>query len=137
MTSLSCRECEADRLEIAHLADEDDVGVFSQCWIAARHRERLRVTTDFALVDQALVSRVDKLNGILDREDVLRPGLVDVINDGCEAGTLARARRTRDQNKSLPIPGDLMEDRRGAELLRDSAHDSESVARPCPRHEPV
>ena len=60
---------------------------------------------------------MDKLNGVLDREDVLRPSLVDVINDGCEAGALTRARGSGDQNKSLPIPGDLMEDGRRAELF--------------------
>ena len=43
-----------DRLEVAHLADQDDVGILAQRR-AQRVLERLGVRVDLALVDQALL----------------------------------------------------------------------------------
>ena len=62
-----------DRLEVAHLADEDDVGVLAQR-AAQRLRERVGVHADFALVDDRPVVPVQVLDRILDRHDVRRAG---------------------------------------------------------------
>ena len=59
-----------DRLEVAHLADEHDVGVLAQRR-AQRVREAVRVAVHLALVDQAALVLVDVLDRVLDREDVL------------------------------------------------------------------
>ena len=59
-----------DRLEVAHLADEDHVRVLAQRGLQAE-REALRVGAQLALVDDALLVLVQELDRVLDREDVL------------------------------------------------------------------
>ena len=59
-----------DGLQVAHLADEHDVGVLAQrgaqrvgeAWVCAVH---------LALVDQAAVGLVDELDRVLDGDDVV------------------------------------------------------------------
>ena len=59
-----------DRLEVAHLADEDHVGVLAQRGAKAFGEGR-RVRADLALVDDAALVLVEELDRVLDREDVL------------------------------------------------------------------
>ena len=83
-----------DRLEVAHLADEDHVGVLAQ-----RRAERLgegrRVGADLALVDDAALVPVQELDRVLDREDVLVPGVVDVVEQRRRASSTCRSRSGR------------------------------------------
>ena len=58
-----------DGLEVAHLADQDDVGVLAQR-AAQRLRERPRVDRHLALVDDRLLVAVQELDRVLDRHDV-------------------------------------------------------------------
>ena len=62
-----------DRLEVAHLADEDDVGVLAQ-HVLQRLGERVRVLPDLALVDDRALVVVQELDRVLDRHDVARLG---------------------------------------------------------------
>ena len=66
---LGDRERRLDGLEVAHLADQDDVGVLAQ-HVLERLRERLGVGAQLALVDYALLVVVDVLDRVLDRHDV-------------------------------------------------------------------
>ena len=59
-----------DRLQVAHLADEDHVGVLAQGGLQ-RGREALRVGAQLALVDEALLVAVEELDRVLDGHDVL------------------------------------------------------------------
>ena len=61
-----------DRLEVAHLADQHDVGILAQRR-AQRAREALRVAVHLALVDEAALVLVDELDRVLDRQDVVVP----------------------------------------------------------------
>ena len=61
-----------DRLEVAHLADEDHVRVLAERRLQGLAEAR-RVRADLALVDDAALVPVDELDRVLDREDVLRP----------------------------------------------------------------
>jgi hypothetical protein len=53
------------------------------------------------LVDQALLILVDEFNRIFDRDDVIGPIAVDVIDHGAERGRLARAGRAGDEDQAL------------------------------------
>jgi hypothetical protein len=106
----------ADRLHVAHLADEDHVGVLAQRGLEA-HREGLGVRPDLALVDDALLVRVQELDRVLDGEDVVVARLVDLVDDRRERGRLARARRPRDEDDPAGLLGEAADDRRQAELL--------------------
>ena len=64
------RQREADRFEVAHLADQDDVRVFAQSRSAAHSANDSVCGADFALVDQALLGLVHELDRIFDRDDV-------------------------------------------------------------------
>jgi hypothetical protein len=62
-------ERQADGFEVAHLADQNHVRVFAQSR-AQGILERQGVRTDFALVDQAFLRLVNKLDRIFDGENV-------------------------------------------------------------------
>ena len=59
----------ADRLLVAHLADQDHVGVLAQ-HAPERLGEGVRVEADLALVDDRLLVAVQILDRVLDRDDV-------------------------------------------------------------------
>jgi hypothetical protein len=66
--------------EVAHLADQHDVGILAQ----RRPQCRLEaggVRVHFALVDDAALVLVHELDRILDRDDVIVACLVDVISE--------------------------------------------------------
>ena len=78
-----------DRLEVAHLAHQDDVRVLAQRR-PERVLERAGVDRDLPLGHQALLARVHELDRVLDRDDVVGPGPVDQVDHRRERGALAR-----------------------------------------------
>ena len=123
-----------DRLEVAHLADEDDVGILPQR-APQRLRERARVDGDLALVDDRHVVAVQELDRILDRHHVRRARLVDVVDHRRERGALAAAGRAGDEHEAALFLRDLLQHRRQAELVdradrhRDDAqHEADGAA---------
>ena len=105
-----------DRLEVAHFADEDHVGVLAKRGLE-RHREADRVAADLTLVDDARAVRVEELDRVLDRHDVLVTGPVDPVDHRGERRRLARAGRARDEHEAARLGREVLEDRREAELL--------------------
>ena len=83
-------------------------GIFAQRR-AQRARERLRVRADFALIDQAVLERMDELDRIFHRQDVIAARLVEEIHERGERRRFAGARRAADDDESLVIVGDLRE----------------------------
>jgi hypothetical protein len=81
-------ERDLDRLDVAHLTDEQDVGVLSEGG-AQRPVERGAVEADLALAHGGLLGVVDVLDGVLDREDVHGARLVDAVDDRRERRRLA------------------------------------------------
>ncbi len=116
VAGLGCGQRGADRLEVAHLADEDHVRVLPQRR-AERVGEGARVGADLALVDDAALVPVQELDRVLDREDVLVPRRVDPVEQRRERGRLARARRARDEDQAARLVGEVVEARRHPELL--------------------
>ena len=117
-----------DRLEVAHLADEDHVRV-----LAERGAERLGEASvasdaDLALVDDAALVPVQELDRVLDREDVLGAGAVDLVDQRRERRRLARAGRAGHEHEAARLLGEARAETRGQpellerlDLLRDEA----------------
>jgi hypothetical protein len=105
-----------DRLEIAHLADQHHVGVLAQ-HVLERLLEAGGVVPDLALVDQAALVRVQVLDRILDRHDVLARLLVDLVDDGGQRRALAGAGRPGHEHQPAGACGELRHGGRQTELV--------------------
>ena len=84
------RRGQGDRysLQVAHLADENDVGILAQ-GCPERSGERLGILADLDLLDQGLAVLVLVLEGIFDGDDVLRLRPVDLAEEGRQRAALA------------------------------------------------
>ncbi len=73
--------------------------------------------SDLALVDDALLVAVQELDRVLDREDVLGPVPVDLVDQRCEGRRLTGAGRPGDEDDPARLLRELVERRRNPELL--------------------
>ena len=83
VTGLGSGECGFNGGEVAHFADEDNVGVLTQDGAEAVGIG-LGVGADLALVDDALVRGIHVLDRVLEGDDVLLSRVIDRIEDGGE-----------------------------------------------------
>ena len=113
---LGRRQAGLDRLEVAHLADQDDVRVLAQR-AAECLRERARVDLHLPLVDDRTTIVVEILDRVFHRDDVGGARAVDVVNQRRKRGALAAAGGTGQQDKTAFRLGDGLEDRRQLQLL--------------------
>ena len=94
-----------------------------------RGAEAVRVGVDLALVDDALLVVMQELDRILDRHDVLGPGLVDLVDHRGQGGRLAAAGRAGDEHQTARQGDQGGRGRRETDLverrrrLRDDAKD--------------
>src|SRR3569623_57891 len=116
MSGLRERECESNRLQVAHLADEQDVGVLAQC-AAQRIVEARGVFADLALIDSRYLMGVHVLDRIFDRDDVHPTVAVDPVDETCERGALAAAGRSGDEDEATSEVGPASDCVRYAEPL--------------------
>ena len=114
--------------QVAHFAHQNDVRVLTQ-GTAQGFRECRDVRPDLPLDHNALVVLVIKLDGVLDRDDVAGPFLIDDIDQTGQRGGLTGTRRAGHQDQSPgPIEqvldggreSDLFESEK---LVRDLAED--------------
>jgi len=87
----------AHGLLVAHLADQDHVGVLAQ-HAAHGAAEADRVGADFALVDDRVLVGVQVLDRVLERDDVAGPSPVDVIDHRRQRRALAGAGGAGDED---------------------------------------
>jgi hypothetical protein len=85
-------------LQVAHLADQDDVGIRRA---ARRAREARGVRADLALVDHRLARDMDELDRVFEGDDVRRTGAVDQVDHRGEGGRLAGPGGAGDQHQPL------------------------------------
>ncbi len=111
MVSAAC-----DGLQVAHFADENDVGILAQR-VLERVGEAVRVAPHLALVDDAALVAVDELDRIFDRDDVSLALAVDLVDHGRERGGLARTGGAGDQDQTARLFGHAGDDRRQSEVL--------------------
>ena len=91
-------DSQADRFEIPHFADEDDIRVFTQRAAEGRG-EGLCVDPDFAMVHDAALALVDEFDGVFNRDDMVFAGAVGLVDDGGERCRFTAARRSGDEDK--------------------------------------
>ena len=95
--------------------------------------EVVGVGADLALVDDRALVGVQDLDRVLDRDDVTRLVLVDVVDHRGERRRLARAGRTGDEHEPALLLGEPAADRRQAQLLhRRDARQHAAAARGPP-----
>jgi hypothetical protein len=93
-----------DRLQVAQLPDQDDVGVLAQDVLEGAG-ERLGVLADLALVDQAALVGVEELDRVLDGHDVVFALPVGQVDHAGQGGRLARAGGPVTSTNPRALPG--------------------------------
>jgi len=116
VAGLGRRERRRDRLEVAHLADQDDVRVLAERALE-RTVEAFGVGPDLALIDVALLVAVKELDRVLDGDDVLVAGLVDLVDHRRQSGGLAGSGRAGDDHEAAGLLRELVKDVGQAELV--------------------
>ena len=91
-----------DRLIVAHLAHQNNVRVLTQ-GTAQGAGKAGHISTDLALVNQRLLAAVDVLNRVLNRDDVVTAGLVDVVDHGGQRGGFTAAGGAGDKNQAAGL----------------------------------
>ncbi len=109
-------QCGGHRLEVAHLAEQDHVGVLAQPG-AERLGEAAGVGADLPLVDDAALVVVEELDRVLDREDVRRPGVVDLVDQRRKRRRLSGAGWPGDEHQPARPAGKLVQGVGQAEIL--------------------
>jgi hypothetical protein len=122
-----------DRLEVPHLADQDDVRVLPQN-VFESLLEVLGVRTHLALIHHTSLVLVQVLDRILDRHDVLVPIVVDLVDHRRQRGGLAGPGRARHQDQAPGTFRQFGDDLRQPQLFE--AHDLEWNGAKRPRHVP-
>ena len=104
-TDLRRGQSQADGLEVAHLAHQNNIRIFPQ----GRDDAGLEVDdviVETALMDNGLLARVDVLDRIFQSDHMLAIGVVDEIDDGRQRGGLSRTRSARDQGQPASQVGE-------------------------------
>ena len=107
----------ADRLEVAHFAHEDHVGVLAE-GAADGLGEARHVRADFALGDERLARGVVEFDRVLDRDDVHAALAVDDVDHRGEGGGLAGTRRAGHEDEAARLEEELLHRLGKADLLK-------------------
>ena len=117
VTGFRSGERRLDGFGVAHLTDQDDVGVLThggaQCC-----RPVGSVGAEFTLVDDGHLVVMDDFDRVLDRQDVNGTGLVDRVDHRGEGRGLAGARGAGDQHQTARFQRQRADHRREAEGLQ-------------------
>ena len=110
-------EGERDCFQVAHLADQYDIGVLTQRGFETGGK-RDRVARYLALGNDAPLVVVHEFDWFLDRHDMLGKVLIDKINKRGLRGCFTRARWACDENESAPQIGKFFDHHGNPQLLQ-------------------
>ena len=105
--------------QVAHFADQNHVGILTQSG-AQGGRKVCSVHFDFALVDEAALVAVQKLDGVFDGDQVIGARRVDAVNHRGKRGGLTGAGSPRDQHQAALLFANLGDDRRKVQFFRSA-----------------
>ena len=91
--------------------------------------KRLRMDADLAVVNQRLLAFVDELDGVFDRDDVILPVQVSVVDQRGERGRFAGTGRPGDEDQPFLEQRKTLQHRRQTEVVA-----GEHLARDEPEH---
>ncbi len=126
-------------LQVPHLADQHDVGVFAQRG-PQRHLEAAGVDANLPLVDQALLIGVDELDRVFDRHDVVGARPVNVVDQRGQRRGLARTRGAGDQHQApgqLAQVDDLLSETEVLDRPNIRRYDAKDATDPLAIHEQI
>ena len=106
-----------DRFEVTHFADEHDVRVLAKCG-AQRRAERMSVSSDFTLVDHAVLMVMQKLDRVLDRQDMFVTVDIDLVDHRRERGRFTGTGRAGDEDQAARLFAKIRDDLRQTEIAR-------------------
>ena len=92
--------------EVAHFADQNDVGVLTE-GSAQRRREVRGVHFDFPLIDKALLVAVQELNGVFDGDQMVGAVGIDAVDHRRQRGGLTGPRRSGNQHQPALLFADF------------------------------
>ena len=133
------RNGECDRFHLAHFAHENYVGVLTNCG-AKRRPEPLGVEPDLAMRKHAFAILMHELDGVFNRNDVLRRRAVNFIDDSRQRGRLPRAGGAGDEHETTFEVGQVFDRLAELQLLDRNNffwNDAEHSARAVLLHEIV
>src|SRR4029077_1751967 len=127
-------QCNLDRFAVTHFADENHFGSLTQR-AAKGEGKSGRVAVQLALVNGGLFVLMQKLNGILDSEDVKGLFHVHFVDDCSDRGRFAGAGGAGHQDNAVFQLHDFFEARRQLEVIEpgnfvgdDAHHDGATAA---------
>ena len=82
-------QCHLDRLEITHFADQHDVGILSKCSSESRAK-RMRIGRNLTLIYNAILMIMQKLDRVLDRQNMIVTLDIDLIDHRCKRRRFTR-----------------------------------------------
>ena len=103
-------------LKIAHLADENDIRVFTED-ATQGGGEAKGVIVNFALSDDRALRAMGKLNRVFDGNNVGRLFAIDFVNESGESGGFTGTGRTGDENEATRKVSKSLDDGGHAEVV--------------------
>src|SRR5262249_54021911 len=105
-----------DRLQVTHFADQHDIGIFTKGG-AQSVAEALGVGMQLALVDHTVLVHVNKFDRVLDRQDVVMPLGVDLVDHCCEGCRFASPGGAGNQHQPTRFVAKLADNSGQAKLI--------------------
>ena len=102
VSRLRRRHGDPDRLEVAQLADQNDVGVLAKgVFQSVLERQRIAGRPDLSLGDIRFFGFMQIFDGVFDGNDMVAAGAVDGVDQGGQGGGLAASGRPGDQHQPV------------------------------------
>ena len=99
VTGFRCGDGRLESLEVAHLTDQDNIGVLAHHGLECCG-EVFGVNGDFALVDDGLFVLMYEFDRVFNGDDMTLSLFIDGIDNGGERGGLSTAGRSGDEDES-------------------------------------
>ena len=117
MSSLSCRASKRHGFKVAHFSDKDNVRVFAKRPLESGGKG-LGMAAHFPLVDQTLLVFVDKLDRVLDREDMSLAFAINLVEHCGKCGRFTTPGRTGNKHQAFFAASELLDHPRQMESRR-------------------